>query len=58
MGTPTAREKCLNWTRLQLPSVDLSDLDGDFEEEEVKEAVANLAPKKAPGPDGFIGVFF
>lgn len=58
LGVPSTRTKCLNWERLHLPEVDLSDLDADFDEEEIKEVVSNLALEKAPGPDGFIGTFF
>lgn len=49
-----------SWRRhhLDLPTVDLYTLDTSFTEEEVIRAI-NLSPQdKAPGPDGFTGIFF
>lgn len=58
LGVPSPWSKRLNWAIFRLPEVDLWDLEADFDEEEIKEAVTNLAPEKAPGPDGFIGAFY
>lgn len=58
LGIPSNRTSRLNWDRINLPSVDLLDLEADFDEEDIKEAVSNLGAEKAPGPYGFIGSFF
>lgn len=58
MAQPSPRTKDLNWALQDLPVVDLTTLDAPFTEEEVLRAIS-LAPKdKAPGPDGFTGLFF
>lgn len=43
---------------LDLPFLDLTDLEDDISEEEVKATVFSMPSEKAPGPDGFIGAFF
>lgn len=48
----------LNWDYLQFPRADLSHLDRPFDLEELQAVVNNMAAKKAPGTDGFIGLFF
>lgn len=58
LGSFVIREKSLNWSSLDLPTVDLSDLDEEFFEEELKEAISDLPSEKAPGPEGYIGAFF
>lgn len=57
LGQYVPRSLTLNWSELSLPSLDLSELEEDFTEEELKEAISNLPPQKAPGPDGYIGLF-
>jgi hypothetical protein len=47
-----------NWGSLHLPKCDLSSLADDFTKEEVHGAIRALPSEKAPGPDGFTGVFF
>jgi hypothetical protein len=56
-GQPAPREQTLRWDSLGLPSCDLRQLEEEFTEEEVRMVIADLAADKAPGPDGFIGVF-
>lgn len=51
------------WFHIQLggglpPRHDLSHLEEDFSEEEMRAVIQVLTSKKAPGPDGFIGIFF
>jgi exonuclease III len=58
MGRPTPRQHDLNWDALLLPQHDLSSLDVDFTEEEIKAAIHQMPADKAPGPDGFTGIFF
>jgi len=57
-GHPSPRTSTLNWDVLQLPSKDLSHLEDAFTEEEVVAVISDIAADKAPGPDGYIGVFF
>lgn len=57
-GTNNQRSLGLNWAALGLQSLDLSELEEDFSEEEIKATIFSLPPEKAPGPDGFIGSFF
>lgn len=56
-GRPEARDLTLNWNELNLQRHDLAHLDESFSEEEVIAVVRDIASDKAPGPDGFIGVF-
>lgn len=56
-GRPEEREVTLQWEDLGLPRQDLSHLEDMFTEEEVLAVVQELAAEKAPGPDGFIGLF-
>jgi mannosylglycoprotein endo-beta-mannosidase len=58
MGSSSAADVDLNWEALNIPSADLSHLDAPFSLEEWKGAVNDLHAEKAPGPDGFVGVFF
>ncbi|XP_053575221.1 cilia- and flagella-associated protein 54 [Bombina bombina] len=47
--------------KLDLPSLDnnsIDDLTGPFTLDEIKAAILTLKPHKAPGPDGFTGLFF
>jgi hypothetical protein len=44
--------------RVGIPRVELQDLDDMFTEAEVWKVVQELPPDRAPGPDGFIGLFY
>lgn len=41
-----------------MPTADLNHLDQPFSLEELQGAISDIAAEKAPGPDGFIGLFF
>jgi hypothetical protein len=45
LGQMQARSASLNWEDL-------------FEEEEIKKVIVHMANEKAPGPNGFIGLFY
>jgi len=57
-GTPPVRGETLNWEALGLPLVNLDHLEDEFSEEEIHAVVKELKSDKAPGPDGFIGIFY
>jgi hypothetical protein len=54
---PVARDFSLNWAEIGLPMHDLSHLEEHFTEEEVLAVINEIAADKAPGSDGFIGIF-
>jgi exonuclease III len=58
LGTSSARHTMLNWEQLQIQRHDLSQLDEPINEEEVRKAIFEAPPKKAPGPDGYTGLFY
>ena len=56
-GHPPERTTSLNWEAIGLQHHDLAHLEDEFTEEEIKAIVDDIAAEKAPGPDGYIGVF-
>jgi hypothetical protein len=53
------RSTTINRDDIQLPRLpDQSQLDRQFTEEEIRLEVADLLVEKAPGLDGFTGVFY
>jgi hypothetical protein len=58
LGSRIPRLATLNWEELSLPQLVNHHLDAPFSEEEVKAAIDDLPAEKAPGPDGFTGVFY
>lgn len=58
LGCARDWEAKLNFESLGILTVDLSSIDGPFTEEEVWKVVSNMPPEKAPGPDGFTGLFY
>lgn len=57
-GQPPQRDFTVNWPELGIDTRDLSHLEVLFSEAEVHSVIQDLESDKAPGPDGFIGVFF
>ena len=58
IGKAPPRAKDFNWDCIPHSALDLAELGNPFTEEEVHAAINNLPSDKAPGPDGFTGVFF
>lgn len=58
LGSSFERTRRIHLNAIGLPSLDLSDLEVLFSEEEVRAVVMDLPNDKAPGPDGFIGLFY
>ena len=58
MACPQERTRDFNWDVLQLQNLDLTSLDDPFTEQEIMHAIKQLPSDKAPGPDGFTGLFF
>jgi hypothetical protein len=58
LGVAEPRQSGINWAELQLPQLAGHHLDAPFSKAKIKNAIAELTTEKAPGPDGFTGVFF
>jgi len=58
MNRPPQRQIDLNWERLQISPHNLDMLADNFTETEIKCAINQMSSDKAPGPDGFTGLFF
>ncbi|KAJ1287483.1 hypothetical protein BS78_02G013300 [Paspalum vaginatum] len=58
LGKEYSRLHGINLQRLNLPEVDLEGLDYCFSEEEIWNVIRELPSEKAPGPDGFTGLFY
>lgn len=58
LGSRAQRGCCINFAALGISPIDLSSIDGPFTEDEVRAAVMDMNPRKAPGPDGYTALFF
>jgi hypothetical protein len=58
LGKAPARELDINLDMLNIPSADLQELEDIFSEEEVWKVISDMPSDRAPGPDGFSGVFY
>jgi hypothetical protein len=58
IGTYVPRKFCLDFSQLQWEPMNLSHLELPFLEEEIRAVILASSKEKAPGPNGFIGLFF
>lgn len=58
LGKQSARTVALDFHHLGFPQLDLSGIDQCFSEEEVFNTIKEMPTDKAPGPDGFTGLFY
>ena len=58
LGRDVAQDHTLDLEFLGIEAVDLSELDMPFMEEEIWKVVKDMPADRAPGLDGFIGIFF
>ncbi|WVZ64595.1 LOW QUALITY PROTEIN: hypothetical protein U9M48_014090, partial [Paspalum notatum var. saurae] len=58
LGLPSIREQALDWSNLGYVASDLSKLEIPFLEMELLKIIRTISSSKAPGPDGFIGLFY
>jgi hypothetical protein len=58
LGANFERTRRFDLHALGLPQEDLADLEQPFTEEEVWAVIVDLPNDKAPGPDGFTGLFY
>lgn len=58
LGSPAQRSRTARLDLPTLPTADLSSLDVCFTEEEIWAVVRDIPTEKAPGPDGFTGLFY
>jgi hypothetical protein len=58
IGTYKPSSSSINLSILQFPVIDMQSLSNPILESEVRETILELHPEKAPGPDGFTGLFY
>jgi len=58
LGSVQLRSRTFEWNALGYVPRDLSTLEVPFTQEEIKATIHSMPSDKAPGPDGFTGVFF
>lgn len=58
LGTAKPRSMALNYQELGIPCMDLTPTATVFSEQEAWKVIQQLPSEKAPGPDGFTGLFY
>jgi hypothetical protein len=58
LGTRGGRNSVVRWENLGYSPFELSELDTMINDDEIRNAVMGMHSEKAPGPDGFIGLFY
>ena len=58
LGTAEHQLTWIDFNVLDLSNVNGASLDHCFTEQEIWEAIADMPTDKAPGPDGFTGMFY
>ena len=58
LGESLDREVTVRLEELNIPHLDLAELEVPFTEEEIWKTICSLPSNKAPGPDGFTGNFY
>jgi mannosylglycoprotein endo-beta-mannosidase len=58
LGTSVDRPFSLDLDYLGIPSINLSEIDGEFTMEEVRNSIKGMPLDKFPSPDGFLARFF
>lgn len=58
MRQPNARARDFQWDALHLTAMDLGSRQNPFSESKVLNAIKQIPQDKAPGPDGFTGLFY
>ena len=58
LGSSPTRAHTLNWELLDIQRHNLDHLDAPLTEEEVRGSIFDSPAEKAPGPDGYIGLFY
>lgn len=57
-GRPASRHHTLDLNAIEVSTADLAQLEAQFTEQEIWEAIKSMPPDKAPGPDGFSVLFY
>jgi hypothetical protein len=58
IGANFERSRNINLAAIGVPDMELSALEALFTVEEVRSVIVELPSDKAPGPDGFTGLFY
>jgi hypothetical protein len=58
LGAPFDLSISLDFSLLNVPTVDQTEMDFCFSEHEIWQVIREMTPDKPPGPDGFTGLFY